>query len=440
MVTSGALGLAAILGGATLLWGVSVWRRDASLADIAWGPGFAVLAWLYLGMQPSVTIRSSWLAGAVTLWALRLAWHIGRRHRGEDRRYAALRSAAGPAFWWRSLITVFWLQAMLLWVVALPLLAVADAPVSPLAWTDLAGGLLILGGGVTEAVADVQLTRFRRTAGPGDVLDSGLWRYSRHPNYFGDALLWWGVYVVAYGVPWGGLTLVAPVLMTWLLVRVSGVALLDRTLAERKPAYCDYMVRTSGFVPWPPRAPGASRRALAACLAVTMTVPLVAAGPEEAPMRIGDTLPPLRGEYLSGRKARLPEDAAGTAAVILMGFTYASRKPVEAWAERLKPVLADLDGATFYEVPVIGGMARLGKWFIDSGMRRGTPRALHENVITVWGQTAQWKARAGVTDDRDTLAYITLIDGEGRVRWQFAGPFDEAAFEALVAALRAAAP
>jgi hypothetical protein len=196
------------------------------------------------------------------------------------------------------------------------------------------------------------------------------------------------------------------------------------------------MARTRAFLPWPARSTAHARRALALGLVVILGLPLQAQDSMEGSMRIGATFPTLQGEYLTGRTATLPGDAAGKAAVILMGFTYASRKPVEAWAERLKPALATMNDATFYEVPVIGGMARMGKWFIDSGMRRGTPKALHENVITVWGGTKQWKARAGVTDARDTLAYITLIDREGRIRWRYTGGFDAAVFDELTAELR----
>lgn len=431
------IGLGLILTAATLLWSVTVRRRDASLADIAWGPGFALLAWTYIALDGRATPRALGLAIAVSVWAGRLAWHIARRHRGEDRRYQALRQAAGPGFWWQSLFTVCWLQGTLLWVVAMPLLAVARTAGGPMTVLDAVGSALLIAGAVTEAVADAQLTRFRRTASSGDVLDAGLWRYSRHPNYFGDALFWWGVWLIAIGAGAHVATVAAPVVMTWLLVRISGVALLDRTLAERKPAYRDYMARTSGFIPWPPRRQRQTRSMLAACLVLALGAPLLAGAEEPSQMQIGDTFPTLRGEYLTGRKATLPDDARGKAAVILMGFTYASRKPVEAWADRLKPALADIEGTTFYEVPVIGGMARMGKWFIDSGMRRGTPKALHEQVITVWGDTRAWKARAGVTGDRDQLAYVTLIDADGRIRWRVTGVFDEAAFQALLTELRA---
>ncbi len=249
-----ATGALLVFAGATALWAFSVRRRDASLADIAWGPGFALLTWTYVASQPVVTSRALWLATGVTLWSARLAWHIARRHHGEDRRYRALREAAGPSFWWRSLISVFWLQAFLLWVIATPLLAVASAAPATFRWQDLVGGLLIVAGGTTEAVADAQLAHFRRTASSGQVLDTALWRYSRHPNYFGDAVFWWGAFIVASATPFGWLTAVGPLILTWLLLRVSGVALLDRTLVAAKPAYRDYMARTSAFLPWPPRS------------------------------------------------------------------------------------------------------------------------------------------------------------------------------------------
>ncbi len=248
-----AVGWLLLLAGSTAVWVLSVRRRDASLADIGWGVGFVALAWTYPVITGTDSSPSRALALGVTLWGLRLAWHIGRRHNGEDRRYRALREAAGRPFWWTSLFTVFWLQGTLLWLVALPILATAAAVSRAVQWTDGLGGLLMLVGSLIEAAADAQLTRFRRTAAPGAVLDTGLWRYSRHPNYFGDAVFWWGVWVVASATPFGPATVISPVLMTWLLVRVSGVAMLDRTLSAAKPAYADYIARTSAFIPWRPR-------------------------------------------------------------------------------------------------------------------------------------------------------------------------------------------
>jgi hypothetical protein len=148
-----------------------------------------------------------------------------------------------------------------------------------------------------------------------------------------------------------------------------------------------------------------------------------AAGPPVAPVRVGDRLPLLEGEFLTGRDARLPDAATGKVALVLMGFTYDSRYPGEAWAGWFRATYGEAAGVTFFEVPVIGGMGRLGRWFIDAGMRRGTPRALHENVITVYGGSDRWKRRLAVTADKD--AYLLVLDAQGVVRWMHHGPFDE---------------
>ena len=239
----------------TVVWLFSVRLRDASIADIAWGPGFALLAWFYRVSGAPSDPRATVLAWLVTAWAVRLAVHILARHDGEDPRYRSMRAAQGPAFWWRSLFTVFWLQAALQWFVALPLLAAArpGAPAAVTA-TDAAGALAFAIGFGFEAIADRQLTRFKADpANRGRVLDTGLWRYSRHPNYFGDALLWWGLFLIAAAAPGAWMTVLSPAVMTVLLLRVSGVALLERGLRKSKPGYASYIDRTSAFVPWLPR-------------------------------------------------------------------------------------------------------------------------------------------------------------------------------------------
>ena len=198
----------------------------------------------------------------MTLWGTRLSFHIFRRSRGhgEDPRYQTMRAAHGPAFWWRSLFSVFWLQAAILWFVSLPLLFATGAtrPARLTALDGLGILLFVVGFGV-EVVGDHQLERFRaEPANRGQVLDSGLWRYTRHPNYFGDALLWWGVYALAASTPRGWLTVLSPLLMTWLLLRVSGVTLLEESLKRSKPGYRAYMARTPAFFPRFPPAPGGS--------------------------------------------------------------------------------------------------------------------------------------------------------------------------------------
>ncbi|HSM51604.1 MAG TPA: DUF1295 domain-containing protein [Thermoanaerobaculia bacterium] len=237
------------------LWGLSLRRRDASIVDIFWGPGFLLVAGLGLWLGEGPGPRRLLVFALVALWALRLASHIAARNlgRGEDYRYREMRERHGARFGLVSLFSVFLLQGAILWVVALPLMAAQSAP-SPvgLGFRDLAGALLWATGFLIEAVADRQLARFRARGGPGRVMDRGLWRYSRHPNYFGEAVLWWGLYLVAAGTPGGGWTIVSPLLMTFLLVRVSGVALLEKGMAKR-PGWAEYAARTSAFVPLPPR-------------------------------------------------------------------------------------------------------------------------------------------------------------------------------------------
>jgi steroid 5-alpha reductase family enzyme len=252
-------GLGMILTALTLAWVLSLKLQDASIADVCWGPGFALLAWLYLVLSPTTTPRSWLVTALITAWGGRLSLHIARRSRGrgEDPRYRVMRAAHGPAFRWRSLFTVFWLQGALLWFVALPLLVAVRAP-QPAALTvvDGLGVVLFAVGFGVEAVGDYQLERFRANReNRGKVLDTGLWRYTRHPNYFGDATLWWGLYAIAAAVPGGWLTMPSPALMTFLLMRVSGVTLLEHTLAASKPGYDAYMARTPAFFPWFPRAP-----------------------------------------------------------------------------------------------------------------------------------------------------------------------------------------
>jgi steroid 5-alpha reductase family enzyme len=251
-------GLGVIITFATVVWLLSLKLRDGSVADVGWGLGFVLLTTLYALRSPVLSPRSWLVVVLVTLWGVRLSLHIARRNRGkgEDPRYQAMRAAQGPAFWWRSLVTVFWLQAAILWVVAMPILvAVRAARPAGLTILDALGALIVAIGFGFEAVGDYQLDRFKADpSSRGQVLERGLWRYTRHPNYFGDATLWWGVYVIAAATPNGWLTLPGPALMTYLLMRVSGVRLLESGLKASKPGYHAYIRRTPSFFPWFPRA------------------------------------------------------------------------------------------------------------------------------------------------------------------------------------------
>lgn len=248
------VGLVAVLTVLTVVWAVSLTLKDASVADVCWGLGFVLLVWLDVARSPELTPRSWLVAVLITLWGGRLSLHIFRRNRGlgEDLRYRAMRASHGPAFWWQSLFVVFWLQGALLWFVALPVLVAIRAPQpAGLTVVDFAGLVIFAVGFGFEVVGDYQLARFKNNpVNRGKVLDSGLWRYTRHPNYFGDATLWWGVYVVAVATPGGWLTLLSPLLMTLLLMRVSGVTLLEDSLKASKPGYREYIARTSAFFPW----------------------------------------------------------------------------------------------------------------------------------------------------------------------------------------------
>lgn len=246
---------------AVLLWVVSLFRRDASIADPGWGLGFVIAAWLSYGMNAGADGRSLLLAGLTTVWGLRLSLFLAWRNlgHGEDRRYAAMRQHHGRRFWWASLFTVFLLQAIILWFVAWPIQAIASmGSTRPLGWLDGWGLVIWIIGFLFEAIGDWQLARFQ--ADPdhrGRVLDRGLWRYTRHPNYFGDCCVWWGIYLIAAaGGAWW--TVASPMLMTLLLLKVSGVSLLERTIVERRPEYAEYQARTSAFFPWVPAPKSAS--------------------------------------------------------------------------------------------------------------------------------------------------------------------------------------
>lgn len=238
------------------VWLASLTRTDASLVDRFWGLGFVMLASWYHLTGPAPGYATALLPVVlVAIWGLRLSAYITWRNwgRGEDYRYRQMRERAGPRFPWTSLVTVFLLQAGLMWVVSLPLLPAARASSPGLAVMAALGGLSWAVGLFFEAVGDSQLARFKADpANRGRVLDTGVWRHTRHPNYFGDAAVWWGLWCLAaaQGAWW---TVISPLLMTTLLLRVSGVALLERKLVETRPEYRDYVRRTSAFLPWPPR-------------------------------------------------------------------------------------------------------------------------------------------------------------------------------------------
>jgi steroid 5-alpha reductase family enzyme len=247
-------------------WVLSVVKRNVAIVDSIWGPLFLVAALTFAWTAPHWDAPGStmlaphaqdrrWLVLVlVALWALRLAGYITWRNWGheEDRRYQAIRARNEPGFTWKSLYLVFVFQALLAWVVALPLLGAMLGP-APLGWLDYAGVALWAVGVFFETVGDAQLARFKADpANRGRVMDRGLWRYTRHPNYFGDFCVWWGFYLIALsaGAWW---SIIGPLIMTALLMKYSGAGLLEKDISQRRPEYAEYIRRTSGFFPRPPR-------------------------------------------------------------------------------------------------------------------------------------------------------------------------------------------
>jgi len=260
LACSALYGLAATFAIAVLTWIMSVAKRDVSIVDSVWSVLILGAAVTYACTLAAPGPRSALVLGLVTAWAVRLAYYITRRNWGEpeDHRYQAIRKRNEPGFTLKSLYLVFGLQAVLAWIVSLALLAAlaGDRPLGPL---DAIGAAAFLFGLAFETIGDLQLARFKADAqNRGRVLDTGLWRYTRHPNYFGEFCVWWGAYLIALAA--GGIstlwTIVSPLLMSILLMKVSGVALLEKDIGERRPNYRDYIARTNAFFPGIPRNAG----------------------------------------------------------------------------------------------------------------------------------------------------------------------------------------
>jgi steroid 5-alpha reductase family enzyme len=247
--------LGASLGVLFIAWVASVFMRDAGVADVAWGLAFVAIALTVLVVGDGDEQRALLILILVSVWGLRLAGYIAQRHDGEDRRYAAMRERHDN-FALRSLWSVFGTQALIAWVISLPIQVAATDPtpatLGALAWI----GTAIAGFGILfEALADAQLRAFSKDpSNKGQVMDGGLWRYSRHPNYFGEVCVWWGIWVIALETGSAWWTAIGPAVLTFLLLQVSGVALTERTITSRRPGYAEYVRRTSAFLPRSPKA------------------------------------------------------------------------------------------------------------------------------------------------------------------------------------------
>lgn len=247
------------LGATTVLWLTSIPLRDVSIIDMFFAVILSAIALVSYGLADGFPTRKQLVLALVLAWALRITLHLLRRNwgHGEDPRYTKLRSWAATerAFHWLSLKKVFTLQGVVLWFASLPVQFAMFAPEpTELGWLAWLGASLWLLGFLCEAIADHQLTVFRaEVSNRGTVLNTGLWRYSRHPNYFGELCVWWGIFLIACENPLGWLTVVGPLVYSYLVVNVTGQRTLDKKLAREKPGYAQYMASTSGLVPLPSR-------------------------------------------------------------------------------------------------------------------------------------------------------------------------------------------
>ncbi|MCX8124887.1 MAG: DUF1295 domain-containing protein [Spirochaetes bacterium] len=248
---------ASILAFFTLAWIISLIVKDASIADVFWGLGFILVALLTYILFHGYSVRAAIIVILVILWGLRLSVYIfyRKRGKGEDPRYTAMRNKNPGSFWIISLFKVFWLQGLLLTIISLSAqIGIAAESPKEILISDYIGITIWLTGFIFETVADIQLYQFiHNPANTGKVMNQGLWRYSRHPNYFGESLMWWGIFIIVIPVPYGIATIISPLLITYLLLKVSGITLLESSLKEKRPEYAEYIKTTSAFLPLPKR-------------------------------------------------------------------------------------------------------------------------------------------------------------------------------------------
>lgn len=227
-------------------------RNRLDTVDIAWGLGFIVVAWAVVVKTSSP--RSLVIELLVSIWGVRLANHIGKRamRKGEDPRYIEMAKKWKGNVWSRAYVSIFLLQGALIWIISLPIVMAAGSPINGLGWLTVLGAIIWLKGFVIESVADRQLATFLQTKNHPKLLTTGLWRYSRHPNYFGEITQWWGIGVIALQTTGGWVGLAGPLLLTVLIVFVSGIPPIERKKAN-DPEFQAYKKRTSALIPWPPK-------------------------------------------------------------------------------------------------------------------------------------------------------------------------------------------
>jgi len=238
-------------------WLISLWYRNVTIVDSLWGLGFVLIAWITFSLSEGFPVRKTFITVLVTVWGMRLSIYLSKRNwkGGEDPRYGEWRKKSGERFWLVSLTKVFVLQAIFLWIIALVLQKGQLSPrPNQIVWLDIIGMFIWLIGFAFESTGDWQLARFKADpANKGRVMDRGLWAYSRHPNYFGEFLIWWGFFLITLSTPNSWWTIVSPILITVVLLKMTGVPLTEKTIVKTRPGYNEYIARTSSFFPWFPK-------------------------------------------------------------------------------------------------------------------------------------------------------------------------------------------
>jgi steroid 5-alpha reductase family enzyme len=250
-------GLLIIISMMTLLWIVSIFLKNVSIVDIFWGFGYVLAGIVYYFFTEGYELRKLLVLSLVTIWGLRLTMYLAWRNigKGEDFRYKEFRRNYGEhRYWWVSFFQTFLLQGVLMWLISAPLLGAQYTSASnSLNIFDYLGIIFWIIGFTFEAGGDYQLAKFKKNPGnKGKVLDTGFWRYTRHPNYFGDAAVWWGFGLISIAAG-SYIPFLGSLLMTALIIKVSGVALLEKSLKDKKPEYKTYIEKTSAFIPWFPK-------------------------------------------------------------------------------------------------------------------------------------------------------------------------------------------
>lgn len=248
------LTLALVLLGYMTMWFIaSLVKKRNDVVDIAWGLGFVLIAWFSFFLSGNSGLRGILIVVLVSIWGIRLAWHIHSRnkHKTEDYRYLAWRKKWGGLFYLRSYFKIYLLQGFLLYLIALPIIFINKSNGPALNWVDLAGLAVWIFGFYFEVRADRELARFvKHPANKGKIMQRGLWAYSRHPNYFGEVILWWGIWLIALSAQYGWISVIGPITITVLILRISGIPMLEKKM-EENPEFIEYKKKVSVFIPLP---------------------------------------------------------------------------------------------------------------------------------------------------------------------------------------------